>query len=93
MDEPLSNLDPPHQTDLMNIIKSLILDKKTVVTVLHDISFALHAEQIIIIQDGKLMHQGPAADALTHNLIEEAFQHRIKIYPLNQSWVTVPHFP
>ncbi|MCM2342107.1 ABC transporter ATP-binding protein, partial [Rhodoferax sp.] len=37
MDEPLANLDPPHQADWLHTVRSLIAQGKTVVSVLHEI--------------------------------------------------------
>jgi iron complex transport system ATP-binding protein len=37
MDEPLANLDPPHQTDWMQTTRALVAEGKTVVSVLHEL--------------------------------------------------------
>jgi iron complex transport system ATP-binding protein len=38
MDEPLANLDPPHQADWLALVRALVAAGKTVVSVLHEIS-------------------------------------------------------
>ena len=93
LDEPLSNLDPPHQADMIKLIRSLTASGTTVISVLHDITFALQAEQMIIIKNGTLMYQGATNKVQTHTQIEAAFDHRIKIYPLEDAWVSLPHHP
>ena len=55
LDEPLSNLDPPHQADMIKLIRTLTASGTTVISVLHDITFALQAEQMIIIKNGTLI--------------------------------------
>jgi len=44
MDEPLANLDPPHQADWLCVVRSLIEQGCTVVSVLHELSMALQAD-------------------------------------------------
>ena len=46
MDEPLANLDPPHQADWLALARSLAAAGRTVVSVLHEISPALQADEI-----------------------------------------------
>ena len=57
MDEPLANLDPPHQTDWLLMARSLVDGGKTVVSVLHEISFALQADELVVIAGGRVTHR------------------------------------
>ena len=41
MDEPLANLDPPHQADWLRLVREQVAAGQTVVSVLHEISLAL----------------------------------------------------
>ncbi len=90
MDEPLANLDPPHQTDWLGVVRELVRQGKTVVSVLHEISFALHADQMLIMATGRVTHQGACADAATHRALEAVFEGRIAIHALGQQWVALP---
>jgi ABC-type cobalamin/Fe3+-siderophores transport system ATPase subunit len=90
MDEPLANLDPPHQADWLAIVRALVNDGKTVVSVLHEISFALHADQMVIMADGRVTHQGASADAMTHRALEQVFEGCIAIQPVAGQWVALP---
>jgi iron complex transport system ATP-binding protein len=90
MDEPLANLDPPHQADWLGVVRALVAQGKTVVSVLHEISFALHADQMVVMAQGRVTHQG-ACDALaTHRALEAVFDHRIAIHALGEQWVALP---
>ena len=91
MDEPLANLDPPHQADWLCMVQALIAQGKTVVSVLHEISFALHADQMVIMAQGRVTHQGACADAATHRALEEVFDRRIAIDAIRGKWVAMPH--
>ena len=90
MDEPLANLDPPHQTDWLLLAKALVANGKTVISVLHEISFALQADQVVVMNHGRVTHQGDCGDALSHRAIEAVFDQRIAIYNLAGQWVSLP---
>ena len=91
MDEPLANLDPPHQADWLRVVRDLIAQGKTVVSVLHEISFALHADQMVIMAQGRITHQGQCADPVTHRALEAVFDQRITIHPLAGQWLALPN--
>jgi iron complex transport system ATP-binding protein len=90
MDEPLANLDPPHQTDWLLLAKALVASGQTVISVLHEISFALHADDVVVIRDGRVTHQGPCVDAVSHRAIEAVFDQRIAVHQLAGQWVALP---
>lgn len=90
MDEPLANLDPPHQADWLLIVKSLVGSGKTVVSVLHEISIALQADEVVVMADGRIRHHGSCGDALSHRAIQAVFDQRIAIHQLAGQWVALP---
>ena len=90
MDEPLANLDPPHQTDWLLLAKALVASGKTVISVLHEISFALQADEVVVIRDGRVTHQGACGDAISHRAVEAVFDQRIAIHHLAGQWVALP---
>ena len=90
MDEPLANLDPPHQTDWLLLAKALVENGKTVISVLHEISFALQADEVVVMAGGRVTHQGACGDAISHRAIETVFDQRIVIHQLAGQWVALP---
>jgi len=90
MDEPLANLDPPHQVDWLEQVQCLKAQGTTVVSVLHEIGMALHADDVVVMQQGRMMHHGACADPATHTAIESVFEHRIRILAVQGQWVVVP---
>jgi len=90
MDEPLANLDPPHQADWLGVVRCLLETGVTVVSVLHEISMALHADEMLIMAAGRITHQGACADPATHRALEAVFDQRIGVYPINDQWVALP---
>jgi len=93
MDEPLTHLDPPHQVDWLEQMRCLTAQKTTVVSVLHEIGMALHADDLVVMQAGRVVHQGERHDAMTHRALEAVFENRIAIEPLNGQWMAVPKLP
>ena len=90
MDEPLANLDPPHQTDWLLMVRSLVASGKTVVSVLHEISLALQADELLVMDKGRVTHQGVCVDAATHRALEAVFDHRITVLHLAGQWLALP---
>ena len=90
MDEPLANLDPPHQADWLRIVRALVREGKTVVSVLHEVSVALHADDMVVMAQGRVRHHGACADAATHAALMAVFEHRISIHALGDQWVALP---
>jgi iron complex transport system ATP-binding protein len=91
MDEPLANLDPPHQADFLQWQDSLLAEGKTLVTVLHEIHFALRADHLVMLNHGKLHFQGSSKDPKTHRALIELFQGRIRLEKLGNDWVALPN--
>ena len=79
MDEPLANLDPPHQADWVLLTRVLVARGKTVVSVLHELGIALLADDMVVLADGALRHQGHCTEAATHRALEAVFDQRIAV--------------
>ena len=90
MDEPLANLDPPHQADWLHSVRALVAQGRTVVSVLHEISLALQADDVVIVAGGRLLHHGRAEDGATHRALEAVFDQRIAIHPVAGKWLALP---
>ena len=90
MDEPLANLDPPHQADWLDLVQALVRQGKTVVSVLHEVGMALHADALVVMAQGRIAHQGPCADPATHRALEAVFDHRIRVRELDGAWIALP---
>lgn len=90
MDEPLSNLDPPHQVDWLDLVQGLVGLGRTVVSVLHEIGMALHADQMVVMADGHVTYQGACDAPSTHRALEAVFDQRVEVHPLHGQWVAMP---
>ncbi len=90
MDEPLANLDPPHQADWLALARTLVRDGRTVVSVLHELPSALQADDMLVLAAGRVVHQGACADPATHRALESVFDGRIAVHQVGTQWVTLP---
>ena len=91
MDEPLANLDPPHQVDWLEQVHCLRAQGTTVVSVLHEIGMALHADDIIVMAQGRIVHHGACQDEATHRALESVFDGRLAVRELDGQWVALPN--
>ena len=90
MDEPLANLDPPHQADWLQLVRELVARGCTVISVLHELSMALQADNVAVLAQGRLRHHGATHDPATHAALEAVFDHRIRVRELDGAWIALP---
>ncbi len=90
MDEPLANLDPPHQADWLQLVRGLVAQGRTVVSVLHELTLALQADELLILDQGHVHYQGGCAEPATHRALEAVFGQRIAIHALDGRHVALP---
>ncbi|AVP57737.1 ABC transporter ATP-binding protein [Pulveribacter suum] len=90
MDEPLANLDPPHQSDWLRTVRALVGGGATVVSVLHEISIALQADDLLVMAAGQVTHHGACADPATHAALERVFDQRIRVRHIDGMWMALP---
>lgn len=90
MDEPLANLDPPHQSAWMETVQGLVATGHTVVSVLHELGIALQSDHMVVMQAGRVLHQGATHAADTHAALEAVFEHRIRVRQIEGMWMALP---
>lgn len=81
LDEPLNNLDMKHARITMKLLKSLAESSgKAVILVLHDVNFAAcHADLIVAMREGRIVHSGPPAAIMTMDVMREVFDMEMDI--------------
>jgi iron complex transport system ATP-binding protein len=90
MDEPLANLDPPHQADWIALVRGLVARGHTVVSVLHEMTLALQADDLVVMAAGQVLHQGRCDDPATQAALCEVFSGRIAIHQIDGQRVALP---
>ena len=79
MDEPTTYLDVAHQLHLMEMVKKLAKEGKTIVMVLHDLSQAMQiADDIVVMKEGKVISKGSPEEIYADRSLEEAFDVKIE---------------
>ncbi len=91
MDEPLAHLDPPHQADWLDIVRAQLGQGVTVVSVLHELNMALHADDIVVMRKGRVTHHGPTDHPAAHAALVDVFDGRIRLARVEDQWVALPH--
>jgi len=75
LDEPLANLDIPHQFEILGILSELNRTKQTtVLMVIHDLSLAMQAiPKSLLLKNGRTTYMGNTQNVCKQNLIFELF--------------------
>ncbi|HET7031125.1 MAG TPA: ABC transporter ATP-binding protein [Candidatus Limnocylindrales bacterium] len=74
LDEPTVHLDIRHQLDVIDLLADLVArDRRTVVTVLHDLQLAARVPRIVVVAGGRIAADGPPELALRGDVIREVF--------------------
>ncbi|SEL21894.1 ABC transporter ATP-binding protein [Acinetobacter sp. DSM 11652] len=74
LDEPISMLDIGHQADILNLVRSLASQGKTIVMVLHELATAARcADFLVAMKDGQIIAQGKSEDVLTKQLVHQLY--------------------
>ena len=94
LDEPTTHLDPPHQRALVQLMREEARAGATVVSVLHDLTLALAADRLVVMARGRLVAEGPPADAAVRDALASVFDHALHIVQVPTSdgltWAALP---
>lgn len=84
MDEPTSSLDYGNQLRILAQIKKLAGEGYTVVLSTHSPDQAfLFADQVLALQDGRVLRHGRSADVITDKLIKDLYNVEVEIQTLH----------
>ncbi|MBV9570062.1 MAG: ABC transporter ATP-binding protein [Alphaproteobacteria bacterium] len=73
-DEPAAHLDPAHQLQLMELLRTEALRGTTVIVTLHDLTLASRfCDYILVLQAGSAVASGTVLEALRDDVIEAVF--------------------
>ena len=91
LDEPTTHLDPPHQIALLRLLQRQARAGHTVVSVLHDLSLALQADRLVLMDAGRICADGWRDDAVLHAALTAVFHGAVRVERLRQRWIAVPN--
>ena len=73
-DEPLANLDPAHQRDILRLLRTASTHGKGAVLVLHQLDAAFNiADDVVLLKDGVILALGEAETTMTQANLERLF--------------------
>ncbi len=90
LDEPISNLDLKHQVAIMELCKTLVNNGITVISVLHDINFALnYSDKVLVMKNGEIKGFGDTT-IINSELIQEVFEQEVEFVNHNGKVIVIP---
>ncbi len=79
-DEPLASLDPAHQLDLLDQLRTVAASGRGVAVVLHDLLHAGRiADDVLLLQHGRVVAYGPTAQVLTAETLGRVFDIAVRV--------------
>lgn len=74
LDEPTTYLDPAHAIEMLELVRGLAADGRTVVMVLHDLALAAaYSDDVAVLKDGVVLAAGGPRDSITPVLLADAY--------------------
>ena len=79
LDEPTSRLDPAHALHVVATLRAEAARGKAVLAVMHDLDLAATlADRMVVLAEGTVLADGPAAEVLAPELIERVWKVRAR---------------
>ncbi|MGZ5234936.1 MAG: ABC transporter ATP-binding protein [Caldimonas sp.] len=91
LDEPTTHLDPPHQVSLVRLLQRKARAGVVVVSVLHDLSLALLADHLVVMDRGRIRAEGSPGDLELHRELIAVFGGAIRVERFEEGWIVIPH--
>ena len=80
LDEPTSSMDIAQQHHVLQIVSRLKERNIGVLAIVHDLNLAAaYADNVALLKDGMICHQGATASVMTSENLEKVFDHPVKV--------------
>jgi iron complex transport system ATP-binding protein len=91
LDEPTAHLDPAHQIGIVRRAAELARSRGVIaLAVLHDLNLAGLADRVVVLDAGRIVGDGPAATALTSDLVGRVFGEGLAVAQVGGRTVVLP---
>jgi iron complex transport system ATP-binding protein len=91
LDEPTAHLDPAHQIGIVRRAAELARSRGVIaLAVLHDLNLAGLADRVVVLDAGRIVGDGPAATALTSDLVGRVFGDGLAVAQVGGRTVVLP---
>ncbi|MCU0657064.1 MAG: ABC transporter ATP-binding protein [Polyangiaceae bacterium] len=75
LDEPTSSLDLEHQLRVMNVLRRMTSEGRSMLVALHDLNMAARfADRLVVVAAGRIVAQGAPREVLREGLLAEVFR-------------------
>jgi iron complex transport system ATP-binding protein len=64
--------------------------EKSAQAIVLDVEQWSHADEMLVMEQGRVVHQGPCADTDTHRALESVFDHRIQVRMVDGQAMALP---
>ncbi len=88
LDEPTTYLDPPVQARLVGLLAGLARQAR-VVTVLHDLTLALAADHLVVMNEGRLVACGDSSDPRMHQALADVFEGAVRVVAVDGQLIAI----
>ena len=96
LDEPTTHLDAPHQRALLRGLSARARKGAAVAVVLHDLTLALAADRVLVLDRGLVVADGTPAEPALRDTLVQVFDHAFSIEALAVDglprWAVLPRF-
>ena len=80
LDEPTAHLDVHYQFEFLDVVRALVAAGRTVIAVFHDLEQAArYADHLLVLDQGRLVADGPPRHVLTEALLASVFRMRARV--------------
>ena len=85
LDEPTTFLDPKHETEILELIRKLALEKqKTILVTLHSLEMAFrYSDYMVFMKEGRVVASGKPGDVFQEPLLKSVYDMEMKIIEWN----------
>ena len=90
LDEPLAHLDAPHQRRVIEVIQRVVREGGAVLSVLHELPWALAADRLAVMAHGRLMAVGTPCEPAVREALLQVFDHAIVLAEVGGRWTAWP---
>jgi iron complex transport system ATP-binding protein len=93
LDEPTAALDIHHQEVLLEAVRARVKAGAGALVVMHDLPLAAaYADRIALMQEGRIVADGPPAQVLTPDLLSRVYEHDIEVitHPRTNELLVLP---
>ncbi|MFC3607145.1 heme ABC transporter ATP-binding protein [Stutzerimonas tarimensis] len=82
LDEPTSSLDPRHQYQLLDVVRTFVERGGTALAILHDLNLAArYGDKLVLIAEGTVRSAGSAEQVLVPERVQQVFGLEVLVQP------------